>query len=399
MSGESAPCAEPHGGGAEARVARWQAEIPLYRERGGGFITKADIRRGFPRNFLGPNLEVGALIEDRLIELEHTAGTSEDRTPLLLPYGWWAEQELAALRLNSQVAQWIGPETRRVGITSPVCSGDIRFSSVPCHSDRVVGQTLFLNWSRYPFLWTDDDLERMAAEALDWKPVFLDVDPVYGGVFARHCERRGIRIPSLRFILCSYEFVSVLQRQALERAFGVPVLNLYGSTETGHLLMEVEEGLMRASHQTARLEIIAPDAAGVGELIVTTLTNPWMPLLNYRIGDLVQAVPAGGETRYRVHGRTLDAFMISGGRRVTTWEADQCFRGLNGLVHYQIIQQAGERWKLRYLPARPAPSGETLAELRARLAGLLGGDWQFEAVELLAPEKSGKFRLGYPGSK
>src|SRR5258708_14509228 len=62
-------------------------------------ITKEDIRRGFPANFLGAGVELEELLEQDVVELEHTSGTSEERTPLLLPRGWWAEQELRALQL------------------------------------------------------------------------------------------------------------------------------------------------------------------------------------------------------------------------------------------------------------------------------------------------------------
>ena len=67
-------------------------------------ITKREIRDGFPKNFLGTGASFDSLVEEGVIELEHTAGTSEERTPLLLPKGWWAEQEARALRLNAQVA-------------------------------------------------------------------------------------------------------------------------------------------------------------------------------------------------------------------------------------------------------------------------------------------------------
>ena len=54
-------------------------------------ITKQDIRHGFPHNFLGPEADLDWLVESGALELEHTSGTSEARTPLLLPLGWWAE--------------------------------------------------------------------------------------------------------------------------------------------------------------------------------------------------------------------------------------------------------------------------------------------------------------------
>ncbi len=288
-------------------LPRWLREVPLYQRarelprlegdaialtelRRLPLITKQDIRRDFPRNFLRAGVELDALLDQGLVELEQTSGTSEERTPLLLGRGWWAAQEERTLQLNPVVAAVLDefPNARRVTINSPVCSGDICYTGVPSRADRVVGNALFVSLARHPFLWTEAELARMAAEAADWQPQFLDVDPVYGVVFALYCERRGIRLPSLRFILGSYEFVSVAHRRILERVFGVPVFNLYGSTETGHLLMEVGRGEMRPSVETALLEVVNTDAQGISDLVVTTLTNDYMPLIRYGIGDLVE---------------------------------------------------------------------------------------------------------------
>ena len=137
----------------------------------------------------------------------------------------------------------------------------------------------------------------------------------------------GITFPSVKFILCSYEFVSVGHRRILRRVFGVPVFNLYGSTETGHLLMENERGEMKASLENVFYEIVEPDARGVGDLVVTTLTNDVMPLVRYRIGDLVERRERPYSTDYFVHGRARDALRRRDGRRVTTLEVDRCFAG------------------------------------------------------------------------
>jgi phenylacetate-CoA ligase len=402
-------------------LSRCVSDIPLYRDRHIGavmdlrppavgvplsrwpFISKADIRREFPANFLGADTGLEDLVEREVIELEHTSGTSEERTPLLLPYGWWAEQELKALTLNASVAQVFSknPNARRVTINSPVCSGDIRYTGVPSHDERVVGNSLFVSLSRYPFLWTDRELERIAKEVLEWRPEFLDVDPVYGVVFALYCERKGIRLPSLKFILCSYEFVSTVHRAILTRAFAVPVFDLYGSTETGHLLMEDDEGRMRPSLETAFLELVQWDAEGVGELVVSTLSNPVMPLIRYRIGDLVERAEGPYGMRYRLHGRTADAFELSDGESVTTKHIDECFAGLNGFAHYQVIQRPGEPWVLRFVPENGEPSGATLAELSNKLSPLLHTSTPIllQKTDMLVPEKSGKFRLGYPARK
>lgn len=396
-------------------------QVPLYRTRGDRpplatpeavaehfhrlpFITKADIRRNFPHNFLREEQNLEDLLDQEVIELEHTSGTSEVRTPLLLPRGWWAEQEARALRLNPEVAAVLesSPRARRVTVNSPMCSNDICYTGVPSQADRTVGDALFASLSRFPFLWGEHDLDRMAAEAQDWNPQFLDVDPVYGVVFALHCERRNIRLPALKFILCSYEFVSNVHRRILERVFGVPVLNLYGSTETGHLMMEVEPGRLAPSQETAFLEIVNPDARGVGELIVTTLTNDFMPLVRYRIGDLAQPLGQSYRNRFLLHGRTADSFSTVAGRRITTWDIDQCFADVDGIAHYQLSEEArGEAaYLLRYVPNQGGPAPESLDRLQRRIAGLLEtSGLALCATDTVMPETSGKFRLGYPRSR
>jgi len=183
--------------------------------------------------------------------------------------------------------------------------------------------------------------------------------------------------------------------------FGVPVFNLYGSTETGHLLMESGRGEMRPSLETALLEVLNPDGHGIGELTVTTLTNEFMPLIRYRIGDLVERQERPYHTNYIVQGRGADAFITPEGRRVTTWQIDQCLADLPGIAHYQLCERAAGEWLLRFVPDLTGPTAARVDELRRRLAQLLGaGDGlAVQPTDLLVPESSGKFRLGYPAKR
>jgi len=208
-----------------------------------------------------------------------------------------------------------------------------------------------------------------------------------------------VSLPSLEFILCSYESLSVVHRALLEAAFRVPVYNLYGSTETGHLLMEDEPGRMRPSLETAWLDVPDPDAEGIGELEVTTLTHQYMPLVRYRIGDLVQEDQQPDGTCYRLHGRARDAALTASGRRVTVSQLDQCFLGLGGIVHYQLRQTpGGGSWSLWLVPDVTPPSAGALDRLRRRLAEQLelSAPVRIELTDSLLSEGSGKFRLVLP---
>ena len=285
---------------------------------------------------------------------------------------------------------------RRATLNSPVCNGRACPTVWVSREQRIIGATLYLNLARIPFTLAETELARMAQEITDWSPVFLDVDPVHAVWFARYCERRGRRFPSLQFVLTSYEFTSVAHRRILARVFGVPVLNLYGSTEAGHLLMENTLGQMSPSEATAYFELVNVDAGGVGELVVTSLSNELMPLIRYRTGDLVARPGETGGTMYVIHGRARDALRAGDGRRVTTLEVDRCFENVTGIAHYELRQQADGDCVLRFVPDGRGP--EELAAVIARLESLLQppGKIVAESLPMVVPTHSGKFRLTVP---
>ena len=395
----------------EELLPRWRA-LPLYRDsfvRAGcqradfdcfqrlPFMTKPDMRNDFPRNFLPAGQSLEMLLEENLIELEHTSGTSSERLPVIFGRGWWNAQEERALRLNAFAAKILDefPNARRATITSPACNGLTCPTVWMSREQRTFGNALFVNLARIPFLISEAELLHMAAEISEWSPQFLDVDPVHGVRFALYCEQHGLKFPSLKFILASYEFVSIVHRRILERVFGVPVFNLYGSTETGHLLMEDERGEMKPSYDTAFLEIVEVDAAGVGDLVVTTLTNDYMPLLRYRIGGLAERHDPPYGKHYTVHGRARDALMTADGRRATTWQVDQCFKEANGVAHYELRQNENGDCVLRFVPDGVVPTEKELSRVTSQLEALLqlSAIIKTEAMPVLVPAASGKFRL------
>jgi phenylacetate-CoA ligase len=395
----------------EELLPRWR-EVPLYRDalartgcqhpdfecfKGLPLLAKRDMRNGFPRNFLSEGQLLESLLEKNLVELEHTSGTSEERLPVIFGRGWWNAQEERALRLNGFVARVLDkhPNPRRATLVPPACNGLTCPTVWMSREQRTLGNTLYVNLARIPFLLSDADLARMATEIAEWAPQFLDLDPVHGTRFALYCEQHGIRFPSVRFVLCSYEFVSVVHRRILARVLGVPVFSLYGSTETGHLLMENERGEMKPSYDTAFLEVVDADKHGIGELVVTTLTNDYMPLLRYRIGDLAERVEHPYTSDFVVHGRSRDALAATDGRRVTTWQVDQCFAGVDGIAHYELRQDETGECILRFVPDGAGPDAGELDRVSANLGALLNlhRPIKTEAMPVLVPAASGKFRL------
>lgn len=397
------PCAPSSVGSTRLRAAirqtdavpfyaakQWQEAFALASPRLADLprITKSQLREHSPEGFLPAGSDLKDLLARGLVEEESTSGTSGASVRVVFGRTWWAEQERRALTANTFLADLFAaePDPRRAVLTTPGCSGVSCYHRWLSLEQRTLGTTLFVNQSRIPFTLGEEKLAAMADEVAAWSPAFLDVDPVHGAWFALHCERHRRRFPSLRFILTSYEYVSVVHRAIMERAFGVPVINLYGSSETGHLLVE-DGDVMRPSKQTAILECAAE---GIGELLVTTLTNPYLPLLRYEIGDFVERAGDG----YRVHGRRRDALRGADGRVLTTRMIDQTFAGAEGIAHYQLRQGPDGTARLLLLPqAEGDPPASVQARLSDELGRLLGAAVAAEPVRLIAPEDSGKFRL------
>ena len=142
----------------EEKLREYIREVPLYQATeakiNGGtdwagllralpFIMKQDIKKDFPRNFLRQGQSLDELVESKRVEVEHTAGTTDNRADLLLGYGWWSRQEAWALSLNSHIAQVLekNPQARRVTISSPACNGEITYNGTPSAKRRSLGNT------------------------------------------------------------------------------------------------------------------------------------------------------------------------------------------------------------------------------------------------------------------
>jgi hypothetical protein len=123
-----------------------------------------------------------------------------------------------------------------------------------------------------------------------------------------------------------------------------------------------------------------------------------MPLIRYRIGDLVEKLELPFGSRYVLHGRVAETFSKSRNRRVTTRQVDQCFVGVSGIAHYQLQERRTGPWVLRYVPDTSGPTAESLNALGKRLSRVLAlkDEVRIERTDLLLAGGSGKFRLCYP---
>jgi len=132
----------------------------------------------------------------------------------------------------------------------------------------------------------------------------------------------GRDFPHLRALFVGGEPLSPARRRRISELWGVPVVEEYGSTETGSLAGECEHGRMHLWADRARFEVYDPDTGritdeGNGQLVVTPLYREAMPLLRYNLEDAVEVTyddcPCGWTLpSVRVLGRSGFGYPVAG---------------------------------------------------------------------------------------
>lgn len=213
----------------------------------------------------------------------------------------------------------------------------------------------------------------------------------------------------VKLVSSAAEVLYDFQRQRLQRVFGAPVANEYGSTETGTIAFECPRGGWHLMSEHTYAEFLREDgqlaAPGeLGEIAVTPLRNGSMPLLRYRLGDMgaraTAPCPCGRPwpTMAMGVGKTVEVVKTRAGRVLSGAIFHYINRGLleeriAGLSSFRVVQRGLDDFLVEYV----REPGEVAAALRffeGQMRRLIGGPLQieFREVPVLQPEPSGKLR-------
>src|SRR5437879_1270152 len=184
-------------------------------------------------------------------------------------------------------------------------------------------------------------------------------------------------------------------------AFGCPVRETYGMSETVAWASECERGTLHLWPEVGLIEVLADGRVTApgefGEFICTGLLNADFPLIRCRLGDAGRLAPSGalcacGRTLpalAAVHGRTNDLLLTRDGRRVAWF--NPVWYGLP-VRQGQIVQEGLDRVRVRY--RRAAGGGDASRRLIVQRVQERVGDVHvvLEEVPEIARGAHGKFR-------
>lgn len=210
----------------------------------------------------------------------------------------------------------------------------------------------------------------------------------------------------LRFVGTGGEVLTTLMRQQIEEGFGVPVFDMYGSHEFNLLAWPCREtGEFHTCDDGLVLEVLQgehPANEGEsGEVVGTDLHSFAMPLIRYRLGDVVtkgaSICPCGQpfSTIRNIRGRMIDYFHLPDGRVIHPQQPWGARREKTPWIRqYQVTQERIDRIVLRIVPWH-MPSVQELAALQEPARAFLGPlvTLEVKVVPEIRVEPNGKFRV------
>jgi len=244
------------------------------------------------------------------------------------------------------------------------------------------------------------DLERF------FRPALIVAYPSALAVFSEFCKKMSLKLHAPRAIVSSGERIYPHQRELIEEVFGAPVYDRYGSREFADIACECpeREGL-HLMNDLYFVEVIheSGTTAGegeTGEIVVTDLSNYYMPFIRYRTGDL--AVPSGRACSCgrglplleRIEGRAFDAIKTPDGKSVGGFFWTYLSRAVPGIRSFQVEQKEIDGVIFRIVPG-PDWKNEYTKVLEEKVRENCGEDFgaDFRLVDEIPLTPSGKSKF------
>lgn len=236
-------------------------------------------------------------------------------------------------------------------------------------------------------------------------PAFLDGYPSSLRIIANYLADTNQRIPSIKAVFPTAETLDDQARMELENAFGVPVVNQYGSTELVSHVAQCEFGQLHVSPEIGYIELLDIDGnptkpGEVGEIVVTGFVNDAMPMIRYRTGDLALAMDSSEQCRCgrqmpllgRILGRLDDTVITRDGRRLPIINY-HVFKWASHIIEAQVVQKNYDQFE--FLVVRGVGFDEVEIErAKHELIQRLGHEASIEVqyVDEIPRGPNGKFR-------
>ncbi len=237
-----------------------------------------------------------------------------------------------------------------------------------------------------------EQIRRFAPQVIDGYPSGIEV-------IAQYLQAEDIRIPSLQLVVTTGENLDHSRQQLMEQVMA-PVADLYGSSEINGVAVRppnMQRYYIFEPHVV--VETVPVAGQNMQEILVTDLDNFYMPMIRYKVGDMIDAIhpgEAGNPFPFsyftEVYGRSSDHVVLPGGVKLFPVNifGGTLYRKYPQITRHQVV------WNGEYLrfifEANEAPDKAALeADIRASLQEYRVAH-RVEYTKRLLPGKNGKYQ-------
>lgn len=238
----------------------------------------------------------------------------------------------------------------------------------------------------------DEELER-------WRPAVV---VAYAGALATLAEAVSAsgRRPSYptRAFVTGAEKLHAHQRAAVERTFGRPVHERYGSRDAGLIGFQTDPARTLDFEVDWGCVFVEPESAEAGpaSVLVTKLRADGMPMLRYRIGDMARfpAEARPGQPAFVLHevvGRDVDRLWLPDGRWVNGLSVPHMMKDFP-VRDFQVAQGEDLGVEVRVVPTASYRSADGEAIVRTMAGSLPGVRVTIRVVDEIPRTKANKWQ-------
>lgn len=296
---------------------------------------------------------------------------------------WWRHW----LRHGLPLGTWVGAFGRQMHVESSV-------EKSPFWRVNSFGKTV--HFSIYHL--SDENLPHYIKEISRRRLPWLLGYPSAISLLAGKMIEIGRTLHQVRWITTSSEKLLNYQREVIEQAFGLNVVDHYGLAEGVANISQCPEGLYHVDEDFAYVEFIPhTELPGLCRIVGTNLSNSASPFLRYDTGDLA-VVHDGkcecglpGRVVSEIFGRQEDVIKFQAGRKIG--HLGHLFKGMVNVRESQLVQKGSDQLHLSLVPSSKY-SKEDEAKILGRIRTYLGNEMRVEInyVDRIKRSPRGKLR-------
>jgi phenylacetate-CoA ligase len=247
--------------------------------------------------------------------------------------------------------------------------------------------------------------EKTIQKLLKFLPQSIYGMPGYFFRLAQNMAKTNLKIPSIKQIYTSSEYLQHPVRQYIKDIFNAEVFDIYGSTEFKEVAWECEihEGY-HINEDSVIVEVLnngIPAEPGViGNIVLTDLRNTAMPLIRYQMQDkgmLFNKKCRCGRTfslMKPVAGRSSEHITLPGGEELSPYLFTTSIEHIDGLLQYQVVQLTME-YLIAFAVTNTSDFDRIAFQIRDILSGVINYRMKIEVRHCteIDAEENGKFKV------